>query len=233
MENFLLDYLQKHYQHQKDIHRKPKQPGPVVTISRQAGCGGNAIAKMLAENLNEFYLPVGDETRWEVVSKKILENSARELKTKAEDISFVFESEQRTLWDDFMQSVTAKDYHSEWKIKNTIKMVIRDFAVDGHAIILGRGGAQITRDIEKSLHIKIVGPINWRAERIAMRFGIKKSAALKQIKEADEAREKLIKMLYTGCEQDICYDVTYNVEKISNESLISDIIHLMQHKKLV
>ncbi len=233
MENFLLDYLQKHYQHQKEIHHKPKPPGPVVTISRQAGCGGNAIAKLLAETLNEFYLPVGDETRWEVVSKKILENSARELKAKTEDIRFVFESEQRSLWEDFMQSVTARDYHSEWKIKNTIKQVIRDFAEDGHAIILGRGGAQITRDIEKSLHIKIVGPLNWRADRVAKRFGITKSVALKQIKETDDAREKLIKMLYAGCDQDICYDVTYNVEKISNQSLVSDIIHMMQRKKLV
>lgn len=233
MDNFIVEYFQKHYQQGLKPTVRPKTPGPVLTISRECGCNGTALAREIAKKLNEYYLPIGETSRWEIFSKRILEASAEELKTNTEDIKFVFDSEKRTLWEDFMQSLTSKEYHSEWKIKNTIKNVIREISTNGYAIILGRGGAQVTSDIEKSLHVKLVAPLNWRAERFMEKHNLSKAAALAKIKEIDSSREKLIKMLYVGCEHDMCYDVTYNVEALTQSQLISDIIHLMQQKKLV
>lgn len=233
MENYIMEYFQKRYQQQVINPERPKVPGPVVTISRECGCDGNVLARQLAQRLNDYYLPIGETSTWEVISRKILVASAEQLKTHHDNIKFVLDSEQRTLWEDFMQSMTEKEYHSEWKIKNTVKNVIRDFATKGYSIILGRGGAQITRDIEKSLHIKLVAPLSWRAERFMEKHHLAKAAALSKIREVDNNREKLIKMLYFGCSHDLCYDVTYNVEKLTLEQLISDIVHLMQQKKLV
>jgi len=233
MENHILEYFKKRYQQQEETAKLAKSLGPVLTISRQCGCDGTTLAQHLAVRLNEYYLPIGAQSNWQVISKEILENAAKELETHADNIKFVFKSEQRSLVDDFMQSVIVKDYQSEWKIKNTIKNVIRDFASDGFSIILGRGGAQITRDINNSLHIKLVAPINWRIERFMQKYDVSKAAAIKKVKEIDGNREKLIQMLYTGCSQDICFDVTYNVERFSQSQLVSDIIHLMQQKKLI
>ncbi|MBE0638779.1 MAG: cytidylate kinase-like family protein [Bacteroidales bacterium] len=233
MENHIMEYFQKRYQQQLIPPVRTKAPGPVLTISRECGCEGTALARQLALRLNEYYLPIGCKSSWEVISKKILEAAAQELKTQSENIKFIFDSEQRTMWEDFMQSVTSKEYHSEWKIKNAIKNVIRDFATEGYSIILGRGGAQITRDIEKALHVKLVAPVQWRAERFMEKHDLSKAVALARIKEIDNNRDKLIKMLYAGCSQELCYDITYNVEKFSTGQLVLDIIHLMQQKKLI
>ena len=54
-----------------------------------------------------------------------------------------------------------KDYYkSDLKIRTTIAKVIRKFANEGNAIIVGRGGVAITRDIPLSLHIFLEAPWN-------------------------------------------------------------------------
>lgn len=233
MENFVVDYLQKLYRQQLKESEQVKVPGPVLTISREPGCQGTALAMQLAGRLNEYYLPIGKKVHWEVISKKILEAAAEELETHKENIQFVFDSEQRSLWEDFIQTFTAKNYYSEWKIKNTIKKVIREFATQGYAIILGRGGAQITCDIKNSLHIKLVAPFQWRVERFMSYNNLSKAAATAKVRELDANREKLIKMLYFGCDYKMCYDVTYNVERLSTRQLLMNIIHLMEQKKMI
>jgi cytidylate kinase len=232
MENYLLEYFKKRYA-QELATKLTRSPGPVLTISRQCGCDGTSLAQQLAVRLNEYYLPIGAKSNWKVISKEILESAARELETHADNIKFIFKSEQRTLIEDFMQSVTSKDYQSEWKIKQSIKNVIRDFATDGFSIILGRGGAQITRDINNALHVKLVAPFNWRVERFMQNNDMSKIAAVKKVKEIDSNREKLIQMLYVGCSHEMCYDVTFNIERFPQSQLVSDIIHLMQQKKLI
>jgi cytidylate kinase len=233
MEKYILEYFKKRNKQQIETAKHAKSLGPVLTISRECGCDGTSLAQQLAARLNEYYLPIGAQFNWKVISKEILENAAKELETHADNIKFVFQSEQRSLVDDFMQSVTVKDYQSEWKIKKTIKNVIRDFASDGYSIILGRGGAQITRDINNALHIKLVAPLNWRIERFMLKHDISKAAAIKKVKEIDSNREKLIQMLYIGCSQEMCYDVTFNLERFPQSQLVSDIIHLMQQRKLI
>ncbi len=233
MENYLLEYFEKRYQQQEGTVKQVKPLGPVLTISRECGCNGTHLAQQLALRLNEYYLPIGAQSDWKVISKEIMENAAKDLETDADNIKFIFKSEQRTLIEDFMQSVTLKDYQSEWKIKQSIKNVIRDFATDGFSIILGRGGAQITRDINNALHVKLVAPFNWRVERFMQNNDMSKVAAVKKVKEIDSNREKLIQMLYVGCSHESCYDVTYNLERFPQSQLVSDIIHLMQQKKLI
>ena len=76
MNNTLMAYLDKRL-HPKDS-RYPSantQPGPVICISREVGCGAVNIAKLLASELNKQSLV----KKWKVLSKEILQQSAREL----------------------------------------------------------------------------------------------------------------------------------------------------------
>jgi cytidylate kinase len=135
--------------------------------------------------------------------------------------------------EDFVESMASQEYHSETKIKNAIKKVIRDFAQDGFAVILGRAGAQLTRNIDQSLHVKLMAPLNWRIDRIMLKFGMSRAAAVNYIRKVDLNREKIIKKFYVGDKSGMCYDVIYNHERITSDQLISDIIHTMQLKKLI
>jgi cytidylate kinase len=230
MSNPLEKYFSKRYKPSGDIQ---KDPGPVVTISREFGCPAKIISDLLASKLNEMPKHETPGVDWQVISKEILDDSARELKTEGSKIEYVFNYEKRPLIDEFLESLSAKYYHSDWKIRDTIKNVIRQVGVDGHAIIIGRAAAQINRDIEKSLHIRLVARFEWRVQHFANAHNITTKEAVKKIKELDENREKLIKSFATegNCVQ--CYDVYYSTEYLTNEEIVSSILHLMQLKKLI
>jgi cytidylate kinase len=234
MHDFLTEYFEKRYQQQEDTPQSlQKSFGPVLTISRECGCEGTLLSKQLAYRLNEYYLPIGARDNWKVISKEVLESSARNLKTNSESIKFVFKSESKSVLEDFVESMASKQYHSESKIKNAIKKVIKDFANQGYSIILGRAGAQLTRYIDNSLHIKLVAPFDWRVSHIMRKLELSRAAAINLIRTVDANREKIIKKFHFGGKAELSYDVTYNLEKIAKEQLISDILHIMEQKKLI
>jgi len=232
MNNFLETYLKERYiESQKDL--KKKNPGPLVTISREFGCDAQYISASLAYYLNSHHKQIGQEKDWEIISKEILEESANLLKTDQKNIDHVFTYEKRTVIEDFFQSFTSSQYHCDMKIRSTIKKVVYAFAEEGYAIILGRAGAQITREIEKSLHIRLVAPFDWRVDHVMEKYNLNEKDAVKRVKEMDENRKEFIEN-YTkeaGCVY--CYDVFYNVKFLTNDQIVSDILHMMQLRKLI
>jgi cytidylate kinase len=230
MSNPLIKYFSERYLGSGDLQ---KDPGPVVTISREFGCPAKLISDLLAYQLNEMQQHSAGVDPWHVISKEILDESARELKTESAKIEYVFNYEKKSIIDEFLESLSAKYYHSDWKIRDTIKNVIRGFGVNGHVIIIGRAAAQINRDIEKSLHIRLVAPFEWRVNHFATSHNITPKEAIKKIKELDENREKLIKAFATegNCIQ--CYDVFYSTEYLTNEQIVASIVQLMQLKNLI
>jgi cytidylate kinase len=135
--------------------------------------------------------------------------------------------------DDFIMSLSAKQYHSDWKVKDTIRKVVQAFAATGFWIILGRAGAQITRDIEDSLHIRLIAPFDWRVEQIMEKYQLSNKLATKKVKEMDANREKLIKTFATDDPYNKYYDVSFNMKYLTKKNVVLNIIHLMQLKKLI
>jgi len=230
MKNFLEEYLkQKHH----ETSFAERDPGPVVTISREFGCEANIISQNLAKTLNTYYRGIGQTELWEIISKEILEESAKDLQTHQDKIKHIFAFEKRSSVDDFFMSMTSRQYQSDWKIRETIKNVVHAFAVRGHSIIIGRAGAQITKDIDKALHIKLVASLNWRVNRVKAKNQLTVKDAEKKVKEMDANRQKLLALFTKDTDNNYNYHVYYNIEKLTVDMIVSDIIHLMQLKKLV
>lgn len=230
----MSDTFVKYFHERLKIENKETNiPGPVVTISREFGCDAKVLAALLAAKLNEFYLPIGAKQTWAVVSKEILLETAKQLKTDSKKIEYVFSFERRNLVDDFLLSLSAKNHLSDWFVKEAIKKVIREFAQTGFSIIIGRAGAQISRDIEKSLHIKLVAPFEFRKQLVMKKYGLEDKDAEKKIKEMDHNREKLIKMFVKETHCEGCYDVYYNIRFLTHEQICNNVVNLMEQKKLV
>jgi cytidylate kinase len=230
MNNFLEEYLRQKY---LEATTAKKNAGPVVTISREFGCEAKAIARELADKLNTYYLGLDESKKWEIISKEVIEESARELQTDSKRIEYIFAFEKRPVLDDFFLSMTSGQYQSEWKVMQAVKNVVRAFAEKGHSIIIGRAGAQITGDIHDALHIKLIASFRWRVNHIKEKYGIIEREAVKKVRNMDENRQKLIEMFSKKADCEHCYDVFYNLERLSGEVIVSDIIHMMQMKKLI
>jgi cytidylate kinase len=160
----LTKYLADWY---KEDPAKNIYPGPVITISRELGCPAKGIASSLTKRLNTLKRVNAKEHPWRWISKEILQESARELEVDSSQIQHVFDYKSRGVLEDILLAQSKDYYKSDHKIRTTIANVIRRFANEGNAIIIGRGGVAITRDIPKSLHVFLEAPVEWRIMRVA------------------------------------------------------------------
>lgn len=230
--NILQKYLEERHQ-EPEKEDDYGEPGPVVTISRQFGCSGKFLADKLAFRLNEAKRGDTAKGKWDVVSKEILEQSAKELELHPSQIEYVFKYEKKSAIDEILGALSSKYYKSDRRIKNTIKKMIYTFGVKGNAIILGRGGESITKDIEKSLHVRLIAPIPWRVEVIKERFKYGNKEARDYIMDIDKKRQELREEIAGKEVDDALYDVIFNAESFSCDEMADMVIGIMEMKSLI
>lgn len=217
MENSLLNYMNKRFGDLTAHHREKHQiAGPVVTISRQVGCGGVKIAETLAEALNEFVIC----KKWQVISKEVLHESARQLELDPRKVNRLFTPDQHSTFDEIIEAFNAKMYKSDRMILKTVKEVIKGFAVDGCCIIVGRAGHIIAKDIEHSLHIRLEAPLEWRIEQIASRKNISVEDALKIINDTEKKRDAFRKHYINKKHPEELFDLTINVSRFKPDDVV-------------
>lgn len=234
MSNILLEYMKNRLHREKSHSAIPvSKMGPVVTISREYGCPAKRLAGMLSSALNRIELENYTKNRWKWIGKEILDESARELNLKPNMVRDVATKDMSSVVDDIVLSLSHKYYPGDIKIKKTIGSVIHDFAVEGHVIIVGRGGVSITHDIPASLHIKLQAPLEWRINDVSKRQMISLAEAKKKIETIDKQRE-LIREFFEGKKvDDSIFDVVFNYMTIAEEDIISTIIHMMELRDMV
>lgn len=221
MGNTLQNYMNKRFgtsAPKKDHFIKIE--GPVITISREVGCGGVRFGRRLAYELNENVLC----KKWQVVSKEVLRQSAQELKLSTEKVSRLFSARDHYVFDEILAALTDKYYKSNRVILKSVKDVIRNFAMEGCYIIVGRAGHIIAADIENSLHLRFVAPLEWRIESISERKNISKADALKYIQDAEKERNAFRKHFVKDIDQEEIFDLVIDVSSFPEDKLMSLIL---------
>jgi cytidylate kinase len=212
---------------------KGKEPGPVITISREYGCPAKIIAGRLAEELTRKLFVKGREGKWRFITKEIMAESAKALEIEPEKIKYVFQYEQKGMVDEIISAQFNKYYKSERKILNTVAKVIRNMASEGNVIIVGRGGVAITHDIPKSLHILLEAPIDWRSLRVAENYKLSFEEARKTAIEVDKKRKEF-REYFQGKDTDYTrFDLTINCMAFSIEEIVHIILKVAEIRKLI
>ena len=226
----LSKYLADWY---KEEPAKNIYPGPVVTISRETGCPAKKIAACLTERLNTLKKDKSKDHPWRWISKEILQESARELQVDSSQIQHVFDYKSRGVLEDLLLAQSKDYYKSDLKIRTTIAKVIRKFANDGNAIIVGRGGVAITRDIPKSLHIFLEAPLEWRALRVAEKHDFTIDQARNYAQNIDKKRSHF-RDFFQGKGNDYSrFDIKFNCMTLNNEEIIEIIIGALRTRSMI
>lgn len=226
MKNTLMFYLDKRL-HQQDVryHSANTQPGPVICISREVGCGAVNIARLLAIELDRHTM----YHNWKVLSKEILEESARELNMDPCKLKNYLREGERGLFDDILSAFSEKRYKSDRKISKTLIDLITSFAQDGHCIIVGRAGHIIARDIEKSLFVKLVAPPDWRVKQIMEKNNLQIREAIEFIERTEKERQNFIKHLGEN-NKEAEFDLSINLSRM-NITEVVNFIRFAAHTK--
>ena len=226
----LSKYLAERYQ---DTMLKQAYEGPVVTIARDFGCPGRKIASRLTNYLNQEKGSKLKNIRWRWISKEILAESARELEMDPADIKYIFQYEKKTVFDDILSSQSRKYYKSDRKIRKTVARVIRNIASEGNVVIIGRGGVAITKDIERSLHVKLEAPLEWRTLRASEKYCISLDEAKKRAIEIDKKRQEFRNYFHGTGSDYTQFDVRYNCMSLSLEDIVCSILNLLKSRKFI
>jgi cytidylate kinase len=227
----LSKYLADWY---KEDPAKNLFPGPVVTISREVGCPAKRIASGLTECLNTTKKSKEAKERpWRWISKEILQESSKALQVDAEQIQHVFDYKSRGVLEDLLLAQSKDYYKSDLKIRTTIAKVIRNFANAGNAIIVGRGGVAITRDIPKSLHLFLEAPLEWRAIRVAEKNNFTIEKARSYALSVDKKRSQFRDYFHGKGTDYSRFDMKLNCMTLEVDEIIDIIVGALRARKMI
>lgn len=228
MRNTLHQYMKNRYQHKETESSKYKFSGPVITISRECGCHAIDIANALVKNLTKI---TGEE--WTVLTKEILVEAAEKLNLHPKQIEYVFESKEKSTWDEVFAAMSNKYYKSDKQIKKTIAEVVQAMAKRGNCVIIGRGGVILTQDIEKALHLKLQAPLEWRAIQLQKNHGGSLEEMKTYARTVDDKRE-IIRNFFNRKPLELThFDLVFNAMKLDDEMMVNTTIEILKAKKII
>lgn len=156
----------------------------VFTIGRQFGSGGRIIGKMLAKQLG---IPFYD--------KELLTEAAKESGISEE----LFESLDEKPASNFLYAMVMGNYaYSQAgtgagmtindRLVQAQTKAIEDIASKGGAVIVGRCADYVLRDHPRTVNVFIHAPLNERAQRAAIDYGMTERNVTDAIKKIDKKR---------------------------------------------
>jgi len=226
----LLKYLNERLEPKSS---KPIEPGPVITISRECGCSGRAVAQLLIEKINNKYKKEGKSLEWKWVNKEILRLASHELRLQPGKIKSLIEVQGKNYFEDIVSSFTETYYGQNEMVKKVIGDVIRKIAIDGYTVIVGRGSGAITRDIPRSLHINLEAPLSWRTSVISQKKKLTLNEARKHVIEVDKQRYNFRDYYKVKGSDDTCYDISFNCKRMNNDEIADIIINIAEFRHIL
>ena len=213
--------------HLEEIGTK-KEPGPYITISRQYGCDGFELGKYLLEKLNERE----KESLWKLFYKELLKQLAEDTGLAQE----IIEKERLakpSLLKDFLRGLKKSNIPDGYEIRNKITLMVRTAAFEGHAIIIGQGGAAATADIDNGISIRVEAPKDWRIARISIRDNLEKIKAAARVEEVEQQRKFIRKLYEEKNPREPAFAMVFDNSIFSKEQIASLVMQAMEYKGLI
>lgn len=225
MSNALLEYLNNRLGEKRAFIGKIKNPGPLITISREVGCNGVKLAQKLVDNLNKR----NSGNIWRVLSKEVFYQSAIELDMNPEQVQRIFKFDSYT-FNDILNAFGTKKFKSEKKVIRTVNEVIHSFAVQGYCIIVGRAAHIIAHDIKNSLHVRLLAPLEYRIKTIMSKNCLNREEAIEFINRVEKERAAFRKAIRKESEESECFDLCINRASFQDREAI-ELIEFAAEKK--
>ncbi len=225
MRNVLLEYMNKRAKKEKSEF---KNPGPVITISRQFGCFASKLSKESAKILSER-----SNNEWNYITKEILEDAAKKLDVREQEIAHIFGANEKSFLGDLIVSFSKKKYASDSHIKKTINSVVRKYAEQGNCIIVGRAGCVIANDIPMSIHVRIIAPFDYRVDAVQKMHNLDPDDAYDLAIEIDRKRDLFMKFFKGNKADSEVFDLVLNRSKLSDNEIINLIVKFAELRNFI
>ncbi len=201
---------------------------PFVTISRQAGAGGRSLAGAIVGRLRMDARSPDLGRGWQVADRNLCEEllqdpdivnvSLRELETE----------EFNGPVEDFMVEVLGQRT-SQFEIYRRLFAIMRRLASVGKVILIGRGGACVTRNLPGGIHIRLTAPLELRVERMRAWLGVSESEAVEEIRRQDLSRRRMLSQIFGKDVRDPeIYEQVYDTGAASIDAIADECVERIQ-----
>jgi len=186
---------------------------PIITISRQRGAEGQAIAYRTAEILS---LTGQALCPWVVVDKDIAQRVIEDHHLPKQ-ISRFFTEEQTLSIEEHLEGLLGISVPAAQRIKDMTRTIV-NLAKLGHVIFVGRAAHVITAHFPRAVHVRVIGSLERRVERLRESKKCSREEALQEIRKADCQRQHFVWTHFHSDLNDATnYDMIFNTDRVSVE----------------
>ncbi len=197
---------------------KPIPPPWTVTISRQCGSRGEAVAQ-----------EVGTRLDWPVYDRKLLEKIAETTDLRTELIESVDEKHIHWLAD-CLEALTGRPTVAGRYIGHLGKVLL-SLGAHGQCVIVGRGASMVLPP-GTTLRVRVVAPLAERIFNTRDQLELTHREATRYVKRVDYEQTCFVKRIFHADPNDVHhYDLVINTSRFSNVACAELIVDAL--KKLI
>jgi hypothetical protein len=209
----------------RETSAQPAPHAPFVTISRQAGAGGRALANSLAIRLNER---CPGQLPWMVWDNELVERVAAEHHLPVSRVAALEDERPSWLEEALGTLAISGPPATEAAVYHRVATTIRVLAQVGRVIVIGRGGAFVTADLPGGVHVRLVAPVEHRVAATARAMNLSSREAADWVKEKDQAREAFYRRRWpTRSLTPENFTATFNTAAVGNDRLVESVVSLV------
>jgi cytidylate kinase len=191
----------------------------VITVSRELGSEGDVICDIICEKTGltrmdkALLLKIAEEAGIDVEAVVEME---RGFTKRARLVSGEMTSLYRKQASAFDGSRAMDDRTYAQVLHDTIQ----DYARQGDALIVGRGGQMVLRDWPGALHVRLYAPEEVRVQRLMARDNVSQANATRMVQQNDEQKRQFIRQMFNNADwrNPKYYHLTIDTARISRET---------------
>jgi len=186
---------------------------PFVTISREPGAGGHALAEATLRALARR--KDADWARgWQTFDDALMKLVESQPRLKS-SLNSLLREEYFTAGHDVLRQVFLRSVPQDVVLGRVFRS-LRGLAGVGKVVILGRGGACLTRDLPGGVHVRLCASRASRLQRLQELWGLPRLKTERKMRELEESRAALIRDHFGRDVGDpLLYDACWNADRVS------------------
>jgi AcrR family transcriptional regulator len=191
--------------------RGRRPAGPAVTISYEAGAGGHQVAHLLAGILQTT--EPAKAAQWTVFDRQLVDEMLSEHHLPKE-MGMLMPEDRRSYVQDVLDDLMGLRPPS-WVLEPKIAETVLHLADAGHVILVGRGASIITERMPNVFHIRLIGSLPKRIERMQALEKLTPEEAARRVRNEDRGHVRYARAhFHTRPTDEHLYHLMLNTDQI-------------------
>ncbi len=187
-----------------------------ICISREAGAGAGAIARMVGKRLG-----------WKVYDEELIEAIAHRMEVPLDEVRTLDELAPSVV-QDWLLPLREEYYAPQEAYLDHLAKLIEAIGRAGESILVGRG-ANFLLPRETTLTVRIIAPLKVRAIRLAERMGVSVRTARRAARDLDRRRLHFDRTMHRANSNDPHnYDMVLDSHSLGLEIAAELIVHAVE-----